>query len=59
MPRRITNTTDKQHIGTLIEVPEVGGVLTLGDAEFRVIRIEPDRIVCFNYIVDLEPGDGG
>lgn len=52
--KRIVKTTDNQHIGLLIEMPEVGQFLRLHDSEFIVIKIEGGRIVCFNYIVEVE-----
>ena len=53
MLRTILDTTDNQHIGTQIEMPQPGDVLRLGDAEFRVIAVKGSTIVCFNYIVEV------
>ena len=51
MLHTITATTDHRHIGTQIEMPKPGDVLRLGDSEFRVIAVQGNTIVCFNYIV--------
>jgi hypothetical protein len=52
--KTIIDTTDNKFIGTQIEIPEVGGILVLGDCEFRVIAVTETRIVCFNYVVEVE-----
>jgi hypothetical protein len=52
--KTIIDTTDNKFIGLQIEMPEAGGVLVLGDSEFRVIAVTDTRIVCYNYVVEVE-----
>lgn len=56
--RVITKTTDGKHIGARFDLCEVGKKLTVGGTVFDVWKIEENRILSYNYIIEFRKEKG-
>ena len=54
MPKKIIRTTDGMNIGLFIDMPKPGEFLHIGESLFIVVNVDNKKIICFNYIIEVE-----
>lgn len=54
MPKKIIRTTDGRNIGAFIDMPKPGDFLHIGESVFIVVDVDDKKIICFNYIIEVE-----